>query len=73
MSDKLKLEVWRSTMNHIERHYFRINSNRGYQQNEYVFGFNPEVIEVREVTEGLWELSLKDGNSETKKSRKKAH
>lgn len=47
MKKKLKLEVWRSTMNQQERHYFVPKEGRGYQAHQYVFGYNPEVFPVK--------------------------
>lgn len=41
---KLKLEVWRSTMNNEEKHYFLVNEGTGYQPHKYVFGYNPQLI-----------------------------
>lgn len=43
----LKLEVWHSTMNQEERHFFLANGGPGYQPHQYVFGYNPKVVKPR--------------------------
>lgn len=40
----MKLEIWRSTLNQEERHYFTVNKGKGYQRHQYVFGYNPKAI-----------------------------
>lgn len=44
---KLKLEVWKSNMNQTEKHYFMEGKGEGYQNDRYVFGYNPTVIEPK--------------------------
>lgn len=41
---KLKLEVWKSNMNQQERHFFIEGEGEGYQNDKYVFGYNPSVV-----------------------------
>lgn len=43
----IKLEIWKSTLNQEERHYFRVNKGKGYQGHQYVFGYNPEVVKPK--------------------------
>lgn len=47
---KLNLEVWSSTDNRHERHYF-IADGQGasYQDGRYVFGYNPEIVDADKV------------------------
>jgi len=45
----MKLEIWKSTLNQEERHYFRVNKGKGYQRHQYVFGYNPEVLKPKVV------------------------
>ncbi len=45
----MKLEVWRSTANHEERHYFLNKPTRG----TYVFGYNPKVIKRKTLSKIL--------------------
>jgi hypothetical protein len=41
----LHLEVWNSSENRQERHYFRKDGkSHAYQNAQYVFGYNPEVV-----------------------------
>lgn len=50
----LHLEVWNSSENRQERHYFRKDdNNHGYQNAQYVFGYNPEVINEETVVKIL--------------------
>jgi hypothetical protein len=47
----LHLEVWNSSENRQERHYFmKDGSNHGYQNANYVFGYNPEVVSEETVS-----------------------
>ncbi len=41
---KVELEVWNSTANRQEKHYFIPDGDRGYQHNTYLFGYNPELV-----------------------------
>jgi hypothetical protein len=42
---KLHLEVWESSENRHERHYFmKDGAAHGYQNAAYVFGYNPEIV-----------------------------
>lgn len=47
---KLSLEVWSSTDNRHERHYF-IKDGQGasYQDGRYVVGFNPEIVSEEKI------------------------
>jgi hypothetical protein len=40
----IHLEVWKSSENREERHYFMKGGDIGYQHNTYVFGYNPSVV-----------------------------
>jgi hypothetical protein len=41
----LHLEVWSSSENRHERHYFmRDGQMHGYQRGQYVWGYNPALI-----------------------------
>jgi hypothetical protein len=41
----LSLEQWNSDHNRRERHYFLVDKDmHGYQEGQYVFGLNPELI-----------------------------
>lgn len=55
--NKLRLEVWQSTENREERHYFINEFNpTAYQQSPYVFGYDPQVVtedQVRRILEVL--------------------
>jgi hypothetical protein len=55
----LKLEVWTSTQNQEEKHYFIVNKGKGYQKHQYVFGYNPETVEVKKISDDLYELTIK--------------
>lgn len=57
----IKLEEWKSTQNQEEHHFFRVNKGKGYQPHQYLFGYNPEVVELRQIDGDLWELTIKDG------------
>lgn len=47
---KLRLEVWKSSENREERHFFIDNFERtAYQQSPYVFGYNPLVVSEDKV------------------------
>lgn len=46
---RIKLEIWKSSQNQEERHYFIVKKGKGYQQHQYVFGYNPEVIDTKTV------------------------
>lgn len=47
---KLSLEVWSSTDNRHERHYFiKDGAGASYQDGRYVFGYNPEIIPQEKV------------------------
>jgi hypothetical protein len=51
---KLRLEIWKSTENREERHYFlKDGESHGYQNADYLFGVNP-----RHVTDEQIELIL---------------
>ena len=54
---KLKLEVWQSSENREERHFFEANFKpAAYQQSPYVWGYNPQVVtpdQVRRIMEIL--------------------
>ena len=41
---KVSMEVWRSSHNREERHYFVPGGDIGYQHNTYLFGYNPEIV-----------------------------
>jgi hypothetical protein len=51
---KLSLEIWKSTENREERHFF-VNdfSPTAYQQSPYVFGYNPQVVTEDQVSKIL--------------------
>ena len=51
---KLRLEVWNSSENREERHFF-INDFQptAYQQSPYVFGYNPLVVSEDKVAKIL--------------------
>lgn len=40
----MKLEIWHSSLNQEERHYFIEDGGKGYQTHQYVFGYNPQLI-----------------------------
>jgi hypothetical protein len=47
---KLRLEVWHSSENREERHYFMSDPQpAGYQQSPYVWGYNPQVVSEEKV------------------------
>jgi hypothetical protein len=45
----LHLEIWNSSENRQERHYFVKGGDVGYQHNTYVFGYNPELVSEETV------------------------
>lgn len=56
----MKLEVWNSSENREERHYFIEGGDVGYQHNTYVFGYNPIVVPealaftIKTMIENYW-------------------
>ena len=58
---KLKLEVWKSSENREERHFF-INDFKptAYQQSPYVFGYNPQVVSEEQVKQIIAILNAVD-------------
>ena len=47
---KLHLEVWESSENRRELHYFmKDGAAHGYQDAAYVFGYNPEIVSADTV------------------------
>lgn len=40
----MHVEIWTSTHNRKERHYFIKGGDKGYQHNTYVFGYNPKMV-----------------------------
>lgn len=42
--DNLSLEIWHSSENREERHYFVKGGDVGYQHNTYLFGYNPQLV-----------------------------
>ena len=47
---QLDLEVWSSTDNRHERHYFiKDGAGASYQDGRYVFGYNPEIVPPEKV------------------------
>lgn len=59
MKEKLKLETWKSTQNQEERHYFKVGKGKGYQPHQYMFGYNPMVVDLKKISDDLYELSIK--------------
>lgn len=57
-TNKLKLERWTSNQNQEELHYFIEGTGKGYQPNQYVFGYNPKVVTVKKIQDDLYELSI---------------
>jgi hypothetical protein len=41
---KLELEVWQSSQNRFEKHYFVRDEQHAYQLGAYVVGLNPERV-----------------------------
>ena len=42
---KLRLEIWKSSENREERHFFiEAFEQSAYQQSPYVFGYNPQIV-----------------------------
>lgn len=49
---KLKLEVWQSSENREERHFFIEGFQpTAYQQSPYVFGYNPQIVSEAQVAQ----------------------
>jgi hypothetical protein len=44
-----KLEEWKSSQNHVERHFFIPGNEIGYQSSRYVWGYNPQLISESQV------------------------
>lgn len=43
------VEVWKSSENREERHFFIKGGDVGYQHNTYWFGFNPQLVSEDQV------------------------
>lgn len=56
-SSQLKLEVWKSSEQRQERHYFLQGGSdaRGYQEGVYLFGVNPQRV-TREQEQAILAL-----------------
>lgn len=54
---KLKLEIWESSEQRCERHYFLqgCEDARGYQEGVYLFGLNPSRV-TREQEQAILHL-----------------
>lgn len=58
---KLRLEVWQSSENREERHFFKADFEQtAYQQSPYVFGYNPQVVTPEQVERILEVLNAVD-------------
>jgi hypothetical protein len=60
MSDKLRLEVWTSSQQRQERHYFLHGTSSGYQEGIYLFGVNPLRVTEEQEQEILRLLGYKE-------------
>jgi hypothetical protein len=58
---QLSLEIWSSTDNRHERHFFiKDGAGASYQDGRYVFGYNPEIVsedKVKRILEIIKETS----------------
>jgi hypothetical protein len=41
---KVEVEIWQSSQNRHERHYFLRNGQHAYQDGQYICGVNPELV-----------------------------
>lgn len=49
MRVKPKLEIWRSSENQEEHHYFMVGQAQGHEPNAYLFGINPRFFGPEKV------------------------
>jgi len=45
----IKLEIWKSSENQEEHHYFMVGQRQGHEENSYLFGINPKFLNEDQV------------------------
>jgi hypothetical protein len=55
---KLQVEIWTSSANQEEHHYFLIGQVQGHEPNMYLFGINPKYFSEDKIKKVLEVLEL---------------